>query len=212
MGEEEALAFLEAGGLSIPYLPAGRAILRSVERQMAGHKFDPSLVIGVTALCRFGHPRVAVCSPLNNGLPFPTTFWLTCPSTARRAAAAESAGGVAALERLLEGSEETRAAWRAYNVLHQEIRRALLIGRPTAAMASEPKLGMGGIKMTERVHVKCLHLQAASRLALGFHPASDWLDGQLAIWSDCLAGGLLPEDCMVSETNFPSLNLSTLRA
>ena len=38
--------------------------------------------------------------------------------------------------------------------------------------------GVGGVRGDGSVRVKCLHLQAASWLALGHHPGAEWLQGQ----------------------------------
>jgi hypothetical protein len=54
---------------------------------------------------------------------------------------------------------------------------------------------VGGIRYdtnTRRVRVKCIHLQAASWLALRRHPGSPWLEGQNA-GQDC--GGRLKDFC-----------------
>jgi len=40
--------------------------------------------------------------------------------------------------------------------------------------------GIGGIGSPVGMRMKCLHLQVASWLALGEHPAEGWLKGRLA--------------------------------
>lgn len=155
---------------------------------MAGHRFDPSVVLGGTAPCPLGGFRVLVCAPLSRTggelKPFPTTFWLTCPHLSRRAGAAESAGGVSALEAWL--TECAPEAWRRYSRLHALLRLGLLGGQGLKALrASCPPMlealargGVGGVRGGGSVRVKCLHLQLASWLALGHHPGAEWLRGQ----------------------------------
>ena len=170
------------------YAPLTEAELERVCRQMAGHRFDPSVVLGGAAPCPLGGLRVLVCAPLSRTggelKPFPTTFWLTCPHLSRRAGAAESAGGVSALEAWL--TERAPEAWLRYSRLHALLRLGLLGGRGLKALrASCPPMlealargGVGGVRGGGSVHVKCLHLQAASWLALGHHPGEEWLREQ----------------------------------
>lgn len=170
------------------YAPLTESELERVCRQMAGHRFDPSVVLGGAAPCPLGGFRVLVCAPLSTtggeSRPFPTTFWLTCPHLSRRAGAAESAGGVGALEAWL--TERAPEEWRRYSRLHALLRLGLLGSRGLKVLrASHPALlealacgGVGGVRSDGSVRVKCLHLQAASWLALGHHPGAEWLQGQ----------------------------------
>ena len=183
----------------------------AVLRQMRGHKFDASLILGIADRCRFNCPRVIVCSPLNikaqgnrprsapgspSLAPFPTSFWLTCPWLARFVGTIESGGGVGELERWIE--RRALDEWIPFNIEHQRIRLALL---PEAAVnflrRFMPQVfqrlrggGVGGIRydtQTRQVRVKCIHLQVASWLALGRHPGGPWLEGQNA-GQDCGGG------------------------
>ena len=154
-----------------------RAILR---RQMKGRRFDPSLVLGAARRCSFGLPSVLLCGPLRKGRPFPTTFWLACPHLMKLCGRQEAEGGVALLDRLLE---KKPALWTAWNLLHARIRlsllspaeRAFLSSRRPALWNSLRRGGAGGIDLRRGGGAKCLHLQAASWLALGFHPGEEIL-------------------------------------
>ena len=53
--------------------------------------------------------------------------------------------------------------------------------------------GIGGMKYGEGICVKCLHLQTASFLALGCHPAGEWLKGK-NLCGECI-------ECMCREKN-----------
>jgi len=124
---------------------------------------------------------VVVCDPLRKGFPFPTTFWLTCPYLAQRANSLESAAGVPELgERLGRGSEEE---WILFNREHALV-RVFLLGPSMAKSLRKDNptvwesltgTGVGGIRMKGTFSVKCLHLQTASMIGLGWHPAGDWL-------------------------------------
>ena len=151
-----------------------------IDRQMKGRNFDPSLALGAARRCTFGVPSVLLCGPLRKGRPFPTTFWLTCPHLVRLCGQEEAKGGVGILDRLLDGKG---ALWRAFNLLHARLRlsllypteRAFLSSRRPALWNSLRRGGAGGIDLRRGGGAKCLHLQAASWLALGFHPGEEIL-------------------------------------
>jgi hypothetical protein len=176
----------------------------SVERQMQGRKSGAARILGTANRCRFGFPRVIVCAPLQGlDTPFPTSFWLTCPWLVRLLGETESDGGVRELERWIE--LHCPREWVLFNIFHQRLRLALL---------SEPALrflqrfrprflkrlhgGVGGIRLGaeksnhKQIHVKCLHLQTVSWLALRRHPGASWLAARNA-GSDC--GGEMISAC-----------------
>ena len=181
--------------LFLTHDPLTAGDLESVRRLMEGRRFDESLILGAGARCRFGGVRVLVCAPVAGRTPeelrpFPTTFWLLCPWLVRRAGALESEGGVRRLEAWLSARDPE--GWRAYNRLHQRLRLELLTPEVRALLRRDrPELlagvmggGVGGIRLTPEVRVKCLHLQAASWLALGHHPAGEWLR-EVGLDGDC---------------------------
>ena len=145
-------------------------------------KFDASIIAGGIR-CKFGNIQVLVCRPFSfKGRPFPTTFWLTCPYLIKRAGMIESLGGVKELENYMS-SRNLIHEWRKYNFLHQVMRIKLMNKfhcRYTrkyhgAKFKSVIHSGTGGIKCSDNIAVKCLHLQTASFIALGRHPGSKWL-------------------------------------
>lgn len=165
----------------------GPGEMQAITRQMGGRKFDPSVVAAVGKRCPHGFPSVVVCLPLKKGKPFPTTFWLTCPHLVKLCAVAESKGQVPQMEEWLR---ERPRQWTEYNLLHGKLR--LLMLSPAAARAirkggksfwdSLRLGGVGGIKYLPPFQggVKCLHLQTASWLALGFHPGEDFLQNTIS--------------------------------
>jgi len=162
--------------------PSGPRDLIAVSLQMKGRRFDRAVVAGIARRCIFGVPQVIACSPLRDGKPFPTTFWLTCPHLVRLCGVLESEGAVTELERT---RLEQPVPWTEYNLFHARLR--LLMVRPASARflrkhrggvwSTLSRGGTGGIDYLSPSGggVKCLHLQAASWLALGFHPAGEYL-------------------------------------
>src|SRR5680860_1338916 len=56
---------------------------------------EPRSVVDVAARCPLGLPTVIKVPPhLDDGSPFPTTYWLTCPLASRRIGRLEADGGV----------------------------------------------------------------------------------------------------------------------
>ncbi len=155
-------------------------------------KFDTSLIFS-QKFCRFGYVQVIFCRPFSNkGKPFPTTFWLTCPYLIKLAGKIESDGGVKELENYIKinGLEKK---WRKYNFLHQVLKLKFLNKNLCSFMRkyhgkifkSLIRSGIGGMKYDDKnIFVKCLHLQTASFLGLGFHPAEEWLKTK-GLCGDC---------------------------
>ncbi len=115
----------------------------------------------MAARCPFGRPAV-IEQPayLEDGTPFPTTYFLTCPHAVARIGALESAGGVDRYERLVEAGGAAAAEYRAGADRQRALRR------PAERMAdggASLALGVGGTARDGAV--KCLHAHAAFALA-----------------------------------------------
>ncbi|HEY0388771.1 MAG TPA: DUF501 domain-containing protein [Gaiellales bacterium] len=129
-----------------------------VERQLGR---PPRGLRGVAARCPYGAPAVVEQDAyLAGGDPFPTTYYLTCPSAVAAIAALEDAGGVDRFERLVAagGPAAESYAWGAA--------RQRALRRPAAVMAdggASLELGIGGTARAGAV--KCLHAHAAFALA-----------------------------------------------
>lgn len=174
--------FLKVGGGCPPLfferlLPGDVGCLR---RQMQDRRFNAEAVFALSRRCAWGAPLVALCLPFRGAAPFPTTFWLTCPSLRDRCSREESRQGVPALEAFLR---RRYPRWVAYHLRSSLIRLALLsegarrfaLIHRRAALASLRKGGVGGTRLGSAPTVKCLHLQVASWLGLGEHPGEAWL-------------------------------------
>ncbi|MCL1940907.1 MAG: DUF501 domain-containing protein [Synergistaceae bacterium] len=158
-------------------------------KQMGKRKFDPELLLGVASRCPHGKPQVILCKSLLNRTPFPNNFWLSCPFLVKMAGQLESFGGVKKLETYIK--ENSKADWGKYNRLHTKIRVSLadkneldILKKNNSSLYEnfcDNSIGMGGIKISDKVQVKCLHLQIASYLSLRFHPGQDWLNENISL-------------------------------
>lgn len=180
--------FIDSGGGTPPLLfdPLKGEDAETLFTQMRGRAFDLALVRGVARRCPWGKPQVIVCGPLRKGRPFPTTFWLTCPFLDRRCGQLESEGAVGELEAALAGPGAEKA-WESYNERAARFRLALLSEKERKVLHTEgaafmknlESVGVGGIRTGSKPSVKCLHLQVATWLGFGFHPAGQWLSAKL---------------------------------
>ena len=137
-----------------------------VERQLGRR---PRAFRRVTARCPFGRPAVTEQSPYDeNGAPFPTTFWLTCPHLVAAVSRVEAAGGV---ERWSERARSDPDLARSLNSATAEQRRL----RP------ELPLGIGGASRDGSL--KCLHAHAAFALARPGYELGDRILAELpSLW------------------------------
>lgn len=170
-------------------LPLAPGDLPVIKGQMKGRRFDPSGILGVSRRCPWGYPQVLVCFPLRKDRrPFPTTYWLSCPWLVRILGRLESQGGVQDLERALY---PVKSLWIKYHMAHGADRILLLSPslRKFLRMHRRPLWdalrhgGVGGIdyRNSETPRVKCLHLQVASWLSMGYHPGCAWLRDRIPI-------------------------------
>jgi hypothetical protein len=150
--------------------------------------FSRSLIEGAIGRCRWGFPRVLLCGSLRKMQPFPTSFWLVCPYLLKVIGRIESEGGVPGMERT---SAVSVSLWREFHLIHALLRLSMLCQSQREYLRSRRRSiyraicgrGAGGSDYSGNpVAIKCLHLQAASYIALRSHPMSDWLSGMIAGW------------------------------
>lgn len=118
----------------------------------------PRGVVGIGARCVCGRPLVAVTAPrLDDGTPFPTTFYLTHPGVVAAMSTLEATGAMRGLNERLADEPELAAA---YARAHEDY----LARR--AALGEVPEIeGFSAGGMPTRV--KCLHALAGHALAAG---------------------------------------------
>ncbi len=108
----------------------------------------------VVVRCHLDLPVVSKVPPfLDDGTPFPTTYWLSCPLAVRRIGRIEATGGVAEMEDRaasdLEFGKRLASAHARYGAERDAMGGAVDGPRPTG--------GVGGA----RRGVKCLHAHYA---------------------------------------------------
>ncbi len=140
--------------------------LRIVAEQLGR---EPTIPFTVVARCAEGHPLVIRDAPVDgDGRPFPTTFWLTCPSATRAVSRLEADGWIARLNERI-GSDPAFAEAVARS--HAEYARERARGHPGA----EEFGGVGGT----RTGLKCLHAHYANHLAGGEDVVGAWVADEI---------------------------------
>ncbi len=140
---------------------------RVVVEQQLGR--PPRAFRRVAVRCPFGRPAVTEQAPFDeDGSPFPTTYWLTCPHAVAAVSRLEASGGV---ERWTRRVKDDRVLARSLQDATAEQRRL----RP------ELPLGIGGA--SRGGSLKCLHAHAAYALARPGYELGDRILAELpALW------------------------------
>lgn len=114
--------------------------------------------------CRWGLPTVVRVDPhLEDGTPFPTTFWLACPALRSRVGTLEAEQSMVGLNDRLESEPSFGAEYAAGHERYVAFRDEL--GGP---LPGDP--GAGGMPG----YIKCLHVHAAHHLGTGDNVVGDW--------------------------------------
>jgi exopolyphosphatase/guanosine-5'-triphosphate,3'-diphosphate pyrophosphatase len=130
---------------------------------------EPTIPFTVVARCTGGHPLVIRNAPLDShGHPFPTLYWLTCPTAVKEVSRLESAGWIARFNHEYETDAEFREALDAAHLAYAEERAESLLEASRWG-------GVGGT----RTGVKCLHAHYAYALAGGDDPVGELVDQEL---------------------------------
>jgi uncharacterized protein len=116
----------------------------------------PRAVRAVAARCPSGHPCVVQTNPrLEDGTPFPTLYYLTCPRLTSLVSTLEASGLMREMTDRLGTDPDLAAAYRAAHESYLAERDAI---EPLGTEVSAG--GMPG-------RVKCLHVHVAHALAVG---------------------------------------------
>jgi len=120
----------------------------------------------VVVRCPLGLPVITRVPPLlDDGTPFPTRYWLSCPLAVRRIGRLEGAGGVAAMDRraarVPEFADRLDAAHERYAAERDAALPAGAHPRPGGGVAGSS----GG--------VKCLHAHYADHAAGNDNPVGE---------------------------------------
>mgnify|MGYP000234544339 CR=1 FL=1 len=135
--------------------------------------------LAVAHRCACGQPDVVLTAPrLEDGTPFPTTYYLTCPRATGAVGTLEADGVMRELQDELDSDPELAAQYLAAHELYLATREEL------GHVAEIAGISAGGMP----TRVKCLHVLVAHSLAVGpgVNPIGDKALEMLGDWS---AGG-----------------------
>lgn len=139
----------------------------------------PRGVVGIAARCVCGRPTVVATAPrLEDGSPFPTTFYLTHPGAVKACSTLEAEHAMEDFNRQLAEDGELRSAYR---FAHEDyLQKRAQLGEV------EEIAGISAGGMPERV--KCLHALVGHALAagVGVNPIGDRalaLMSERGLWS-----------------------------
>jgi hypothetical protein len=140
---------------------------RAVVEQQLGRA--PRAFLRVARRCPYGKPAVTEQAAFDeNGEPFPTTYYVTCPYLVAALSRLEAAGGV---ERWTRAAEDNPALAASLAAAHAEQR----------AVRPELPGGIGGATRTGSL--KCLHAHAAFALARPGYELGDRILAELdSLW------------------------------
>jgi uncharacterized protein len=137
----------------------------------------------VARRCHLGVPMVIENDPrLEDGSPFPTLFWLTCPVLIKRASRLESEGRMTELSEKLLRDDAMRG--RLEEAIEQYLGR-----RDSHEVLPDAGAPQGG----GPDRVKCLHAHLAHELADGPNPVGATTLAEVG-WPDCVAPCVSTED------------------
>jgi hypothetical protein len=127
----------------------------------------PRSVIRVRTRCHLGLPVVIDVPPiLDDGTPFPTTHWLTCPLAVVRISRLESAGGVRDADLRVRSDPDVAAAFAVSMRRYEAARDAQI---PADWDGPTPTGGIAG----SSGGVKCLHAHYADTAAGNQNPIGE---------------------------------------
>lgn len=127
----------------------------------------PRSQVPVVSRCHLGLPVVIDVPPiLDDGTPFPTTHWLTCPLATIRVSRIEASGGVRSADELIRTDADVRVAFGTAMHRYAAARDALL---PEGWEGPVPTGGIAG----SSGGVKCLHAQYADTIAGNDNPIGE---------------------------------------
>ncbi len=125
---------------------------------------EPRAFRRVAVRCPFGRPAVTEQRPYDDdGNPFPTTYYLTCPHLVAAVSRLEAAGGVERWSQAAAGDPALAASRERADEAQRGLRRRLAGGHAGADGGASLDLGIGGAG--RHGSLKCLHAHVAYALA-----------------------------------------------
>ena len=135
------------------------------DKKIVEAQIDRSLRSDVTvsSRCHLNLPAAIKVPPnLDDGTPFPTTYWLTCPMYNKKIGSLESQGLITELDNEILNNSKLRTAWSERQISYRQERES------SHDQSNEhlPTGGVGGA--TESI--KCLHSHTADEISTGKNP------------------------------------------
>ena len=130
--------------------------------------------------CPCGNPDVVTTEPrLDDGTPFPTTYYLTCPRAAGMIGTLEASGLMKEMSARLAEDPDLAAAYRSAHEAYLAARAAIAEEK---GQSVDEIAGISAGGMPDRV--KCLHVLAGQSLAQGrgVNPLGDEVLDLLGPW------------------------------
>lgn len=138
-------------------------------------------VVEIPARCICGNPLVAATAPrLSNGIPFPTTYYLTHPILTAAASRLEAAGMMNEMSDRLATDTDLAAAYGHAHEAYLQARNEIGERAGTGPVPEIAGISAGGMP----TRVKCLHVLVGHSLAAGpgVNPLGDEALAALAPW------------------------------
>lgn len=155
-----------------------QADLETLSRQLGRPVRD---VVEIGARCICGNPLVATTAPrLGNGIPFPTTYYLTHPVITAAVSRLEAAGTMTEMTERLERDEALSARYREAHEAYLGARADIGERSGIGAVPEIDGVSAGGMP----TRVKCLHVLVGHSLAAGpgVNPLGDEALTAIAEW------------------------------
>lgn len=152
--------------------------LDAVERQLGR---PPRGILQISSRCPSGHPNVVKTEPrLDDGTPFPTLYYITCPRLAGAIGTLEASGLMREMTERVAAEPDLAAHYLRAHEGYLAQREAIAHVREIAGISA------GGMP----TRVKCLHVLVGHALAMGpgVNPLGDEALALLGDWwtnSDC---------------------------
>ena len=165
-----------------PFSPPTDHDIRTVSRQLGRPARG---VIGIAARCVCGAPVVVATAPrLDDGTPFPTTYYLSHPAATAAISTLEATGVMSEFTELLAADPALRDQYRSAHEAYLADRASI---GASMGMVVEEIEGISAGGMPDRV--KCLHALAGHALATGrgVNPIGD-LTLERSAWSPAVCG------------------------
>ncbi|TKV28393.1 DUF501 domain-containing protein [Arthrobacter sp. NamB2] len=138
-------------------------------------------VVEIGARCVCGNALVATTAPrLSNGIPFPTTYYLTHPVITSAVSRLEADGVMTEMSERLTSDGDLAGRYRAAHQAYLAAREAVGERAGTGAVPEIEGVSAGGMP----TRVKCLHVLVGHSLAAGpgVNPLGDEAIARIAPW------------------------------